>query len=142
MQKTNKPRSEFKVLYDFGNLCGECPIWDDRRQRLLWVDSDGREIFEHDAVRHTGQVISSDLQVSSIVLDECGLVLLGRGVWLWDERGDKQRIIEQYDGEELYFNDSIAGPDGNIYAGTYYWTDHGMEKTGKLYRIGPNHRLV
>ena len=41
-------------------------------------------------------------------------------------------------GEALYFNDSVVGPDGAVYVGTYYWDAQGMRKYGKLYRIAKN----
>jgi sugar lactone lactonase YvrE len=132
---------DVQMLCDYSNLCGECPLWDNERKRLLWVDSDGTGIFEYDYMGKRSRIISNNMQTSSIVLNKSGMVLLGHGVWLWDGDGEKKKIIGSYGGEELNFNDSIAGPDGCIYAGTYYWNADGMKKYGKLYRISPDHSM-
>ena len=133
--------NDVKKLCDYANLCGECPLWDNERKRLLWVDADSTEIFEYDDTKKADRIISNDLQTSSIILDRNGLVLLGHGVWLWNENGEKRKIIDSCQGETLNFNDSIAGPNGCIYAGTYYWDGGLMRKYGKLYRIKPDRTI-
>ena len=123
-------------LANYSNTCGEGPIWDASKQRLLWLDADAEDIFEYLPDHKKSGRISSDLRASSIVLDSAGLILLGNGIWVWPDGGEKCQTLDSYEGEELFFNDSVAGPDGNIYAGTYYWGDR-MQKHGKLYRISP-----
>ncbi len=128
-------------LCAYVNLCGESPVWDAGNKRLLWTDSDSTGIFEY--YPHTGKCrqISDNLQVSSIIQDVKGFILLGHGAWAWDGRGAKEKLFDTHDGEELFFNDSIAGPDGSIYAGTYYWDGGYMAKYGKLYRICPDGKI-
>jgi sugar lactone lactonase YvrE len=60
---------------------------------------------------------------------------------LWDGKGAKKQIIKSFNDEVLNFNDSITGPDGCIYAGTYYWDAGRMSKHGKLYRIKPDYSM-
>jgi D-xylonolactonase len=57
------------------------------------------------------------------------------GLHLWRGQDDYRTIVGEYGGERLSFNDIIADPHGQIYAGTYYWGPQGMGKTGKLYLI-------
>ena len=121
---------------DYSNACGEGPIWDFSGQRLLWLDSEGYDVFEYVPAGGQSRRISTDLRASSIILDSAGLILLGDGIWFWPDGQEKRKALDSFEGEKLYFNDSVAGPDGNIYGGTYYWGD-GMEKHGKLYRIAP-----
>jgi D-xylonolactonase len=137
----NKMPDDVQMLCDYSNLCGEGPLWDNVRKRLLWVDSDGTGIFEYDYMTKKSKIISNDVQVSSIVLNKSGMILLGHGVWMCNGDGKKNKIIDTCNGEILNFNDSIAGPDGCIYAGTYYWNAGGMNKYGKLYRINPDYTM-
>ena len=130
--------NEIIEIADYKNECGEGPIWDVSVSRLLWLDAEGEDIYEYLPGEEKSRNISQDLRVSSMVLDKEGLILLGSGLWFWPEGGKKTQVVTEYDGEELFFNDSIAGPDGNIYAGTYYWGEEGMGKSGKLYRISPD----
>ena len=43
-----KPKDDFFVpslVYDCKNLVGECPVWDNLRQLLLWLDIEGFKLF-------------------------------------------------------------------------------------------------
>ena len=127
-------------IADYANACGEGPLWEASLQRLLWLDAEGKDIFEYVPGSRKSRSISSDLRASSMAFDSGGLILLGNGVWFWPRGQGKRQVLDAFDGEELFFNDSVAGPDGNIYAGTYYWADR-MQKHGKLYRISPGLKL-
>lgn len=118
-----------------GLSCGEGPIWEANRQRLLFVDSDRTFLYAYDPATETVETLSDDIQISGIALAGSGYVLLGDGAWLMHEDGSKELLFSEYEGEKLFFNDNCVGPDGRIYAGTYYWTENGMSKTGKLFRI-------
>jgi sugar lactone lactonase YvrE len=130
--------TEARILCDYQNRCGEGPLWDAERQRLLWVDSEGADMYAYEPGQDRAAIISQDLPASSLVLDRQGPVLLGKGVWFWDERGPKTPLVASHTEHPLVFNDSIAGPDGCIYAGTCYWDESGMRQPGRLYRIQPD----
>eukprot|EP00961_Rhodomonas_salina_P274819 3712737-Rhodomonas_salina.3 len=38
-----------EVLVAAGNRLGECPIWDDRRNMLVWIDCPGQKFWQYDA---------------------------------------------------------------------------------------------
>ena len=126
--------SDIRVFVNSDLLCGESPMWEAETQRLLYVDSDRTFVYAADQEGKVS-VLSDDIQVSSVVFAQDGYVLLGDGVWKMDRAGKKQQILSEYDGEKLFFNDCIAGPDGSIYAGSYYWNENGMAKAGNLYRL-------
>ncbi len=122
------------IFKDMELLCGEGPVWEARRNRLLWVDSDSTYLYASELNGET-VVLSDDIRVSSVALSKSGYVLLGDGMWLMDFEGKKQLCFDEILGERVFFNDSTVGPDGAVYAGTYYWDENGMKKKGKLYRI-------
>src|SRR5690349_15774759 len=114
------------------DLCGEAPIWDARKQRLLWVDLGRNLVYEHSA--GTTSVVHRDLMVSGLALqDDGGLVFAGAtGIHL----GGRTLVAD-------FFNDILPDPRGRLYAGTIYWGPNGMEKPGKLYLIeGSTPRIV
>ena len=126
------------------NKCGEAPVWDAARNRLLWVDIDSSLVFEMDVHSGTRKIISWDLGVSGLALNRDGrLVFCGpTGLHLWRKQGDYRTIVSEHDGEALAFNDMVADAKGRIYAGTLYWGPAGLEKAGKLYRIDCDHSVA
>lgn len=127
-----------KIFRDAGLLCGEGPLWQKENDRLIWVDSDLTFVYAGRLDCAETKVLSADIQVSSVALSKDGYILLGDGLWKMGEDGEKTLLKKEFEGEELFFNDSVVGPDGSIYAGTYYWNSRGMRKYGKLYRIAQN----
>jgi len=126
------------IFRDTRLQCGEGPLWEKQKNRLLWVDSDLTYVYAGSLNTDEIVVLSDDIQVSSVALTKHGYLLLGDGVWRMYEDGRKTCLLDEFDGEKLFFNDSIVGPDGAVYAGTYYWDAQGMRKYGKLYRIAKN----
>ena len=128
---------EVETLASDGNLCGEAPTWDAAGNSILWVDADSALIFRLSLSDEKKSVISRGLPVAGIALNRNGgMIFAGAaGLHLWRAQDDYKTIVSEHDGESLVFNDIIAGPKGRIYAGTYYWGENGMEKTGKFYLI-------
>lgn len=122
------------------NLCGEGPIWDAQRQRLIWNDCSSSLVYQFTPSSGVKAIINHNLMVAGIALNNDGrLVFAGAtGLHLWEGQDRFRTIVTEHDGETLCFNDMIAGPRGRIYVGTLYWGANGMEKHGKLYRIEPD----
>ncbi|MBP7934623.1 MAG: SMP-30/gluconolactonase/LRE family protein [Phycisphaerae bacterium] len=126
-----------EVVAADNNMCGEAPVWDPSRSRILWVDIDSSLIFEMDVRGGTTRIIGQDLSVSGIVVNRDGrLVLCGvTGLHLWRRQGDYRTLVSEHGGEKLAFNDMVADSVGRIYAGTLYWVGDRMEKAGRLFLI-------
>jgi sugar lactone lactonase YvrE len=136
--------SNLQVVARENNLCGEAPIWDNGRSRLIWTDIEGKKVFQLMPRTGAHAVISQGLPVSGIALHKSrSLVFAGEtGLHLWKGPGDVRTILSEHDGQKLLFNDIIADPKGRIYAGTVYWGASGMEKTGKLYLIDTHGKVT
>lgn len=68
---------------------GEGPIWDDRTQRLLFVDIEGHEIHVFDPVVGRDEIIPAGEYVSAIALD-------GGGGWLAALQHDLARVTLEH----------------------------------------------
>jgi D-xylonolactonase len=125
-----------EVVADDGNLCGEGPIWDSSEKRLLWVDNEACLVFELGPATGGGRVISRGLMVAGIALNRDGrLVFCGAtGLHLWGGPADCRTLGGEFAGGPPCFNDLVAGPRGEVYAGTIHWGPEGMERPGRLYR--------
>jgi len=124
-------------IVEDNNLCGEGPIWDPQRNRLIWTDISSSKFFQWDNQSGERTVLGRGRNVSGIALHHSGsLVVAGAtGLHIWHEPNDYKCILSEHEGESLYFNDILADPAGRVYAGTIYWGPKGMVKTGKLYLI-------
>jgi sugar lactone lactonase YvrE len=122
------------------NLCGEGPIWDAGRRRLIWTDISSNLVYAFALESGEKRVINSDLTVSGIAVNRTGgLVFAGSGgLFLWRDNGLYRPLLADQTNQPLCFNDMIADPKGRVYAGTYYWGPDGMQKRGSLYLIEPS----
>jgi D-xylonolactonase len=132
--------TQLEIVAADGNRCGESPIWDGERRRLLWTDVEGALVYEHVPATGETSILSRGTSVAGIGLDRAGGLLFAGsgGLVLWRGPGDIRPIVTEHDGEALNINDMIVDARGRVYAGTLYWNASGeMEKHGKLYRVDP-----
>jgi sugar lactone lactonase YvrE len=120
-----------------GALLGEGPVWDDRQQRLLFVDILGERIhwFHPGAGTHSSS--SADGPVGAVVLREDGGLVLARHdcFVLAGPTGEGRAVVEGFraDGAAVRFNDGKVDPWGRFVAGTMDW--------GQSAAIGALHML-
>jgi len=134
-----KPRVEIAV--DLRDRCGEAPIWDAARGRLIWTDIEGSILHVLEPGSGSLAALSPGRQVSGLALDRSGaLVLAGpSGLHTWRESSDQQprAIAAGENNEPLPFNDVIATPSGGLYAGAIHWGADGMICPGELHFFDP-----
>jgi len=117
--------------------CGEGPIWDAVRARLLFTDIEAARIHAYDPAKNETVLLQKGLAASALALNETGELLVAgsTGLHLWRGPGDHATLLEEAEGEPLVLNDVLADPAGRLYAGTLHWGPAGMEKPGKLFLI-------
>ncbi|WP_428640944.1 SMP-30/gluconolactonase/LRE family protein, partial [Roseibium sp.] len=116
----------------------ECPTWDDRKNRLLWTDIQGRSIQSMDW--DSREIVSwqFDNEVGSFGLTEDDRLVVA--VWdkilLFDpETGSSELLAEvQADEPRTRLNDGKVGPDGAFWVGTMD-TSSPREPIAGLYRV-------
>jgi D-xylonolactonase len=129
-----------ECVVDLQNKCGESPLWDFRRARLVWNDLASNLVFEHDPATRETSVISRELMVAAIALNgENGFVFAGEtGLHLWQAGSTPSLLCDTHDGNALVFNDILAAPNGGLFGNTAYWGERAMERTGHLYYFSPD----
>ncbi len=134
-----------ELVVDSRSFLGEGPVWDERIDRLVWVDiMAGRlQLTARDGGTRTMHLPSP---VGCVVPRASGgwVVALADGFWSVSEDGDVERLVDvQSDRPDLRFNDGKCDPAGRFWAGTMA-LDH-RAGAGSLYRLDPDlsvHRMV
>jgi D-xylonolactonase len=137
--------NELEVVANDQNLCGEAPIWDNGRGRLVWTDVERELVYQYIPKTGAKAVISRGRMVAGIALHKTpgGFIFAGSGGMVrWKGPGNADTIVTTHDGEKLHFNDIIADAKGRIYAGTVYWGARTMHKPGKLYLIDTRRQVT
>jgi len=120
---------------------GECPIWDGRTGRLLWVDINRRTLQGCDAGGGGRSVQPLAAAVGSFALTADPGLLLAAGAegygWL-DRRAGRLIPISnpEPDATEHRFNDGRCDRQGRFWAGTM--CDPRRVPEGSLYRLDPD----
>lgn len=120
-----------ELFLDIGCTLGEGPMWDDRRQRLWFVEIDEKRLY---SVREDGEDLqrySMPDKPSLVVPMESGDLALGLpdGIWRFSpETGELKRLALLNEDPAIRFNDGKAGPAGELWAGT-------IGRGAKLFRL-------
>jgi len=131
---------DFTLLVDTRCETGESPVWDERRDRLFFVDIGAPAL-------HAVALDGSDLRswpmpkpIGSIGLAESGRIVagLGRGIALFDpEAGSLTPFLELPDEPEANrLNDGKVGPDGAFWVGSMNQSPV-RQPIASLYRVTP-----
>ena len=103
-------------------ILGEGPIWDDRNNKIYWVDILGKQIYSADITSKSVEKVSTGEKVGCMALTEEDRIIAGleTGFYFIDmETGNREKII---DPEPLVpenrINDGKCDPNGRFWAGT------------------------
>lgn len=115
-----------QLLINTHDLCGENPLWDERRQQLFWCDIPHGEIYVYNPATLTHRLVFQGPECGAFTLQEDGklLLLLNGAMALLDPDtgvlGPQMGGLTQNTGR---FNDCIATPQGQVYVGSTDFAD-------------------
>ena len=129
------------VVFKDEAILGEGAIWDDRRQRLLWVDITGKRVGLFEPVSRTNHWVSVDSMVGTVVptTENDLLIAMQAGVARLDPSSGRVSDLRQpkeHDAQHLRFNDGKCDPRGRLWAGTMALNSE--RKAGALYCFEAN----
>ena len=116
--------------------CGENPLYDAVNHRLLWTDIARGHLFELDLASNQWRQFYDDAPVGGFTLQSDGALLLFRehNFARLDAQGDLQVLAAGIAPAGGRFNDVIATPRGEVFAGTMGRNG----ANGGLYRVRKN----
>jgi len=119
-----------------GDLC-EGPQWDDRSQRLVWVDILRGRVHEADAAGGSQAVHELGAPVGAVAPRRQGgwVAAMERGFQLLDDRWQPRGSLMEAPGQRpgTRFNDGGCDPAGRFWAGTLCY--EGTPRQAALYRL-------
>jgi sugar lactone lactonase YvrE len=136
-----------ELVLDVRAELGEAPIWDDRRERLVFVDIMHGHVHEFDPITGLDRVLPVGQPVGSVALTERGdwIVAARDGFFRLDPDSGAVSLIALVDADLAgsRMNDGSVDPGGRFWAGTM--TTMGAREMGALYRLDPDgsvHRML
>jgi sugar lactone lactonase YvrE len=128
------------VVADYGDLCGEAPLWDPESRALYWCDSVGRKFYRYHPSSGKHELVKDGVEVNGLALNRPGgfVITNNSGIWLWDGADKLKLTAESADGAKCQMNDAIADPEGRLVAGSWFYDPNKTYELGKLIRADPD----
>jgi sugar lactone lactonase YvrE len=132
-----------ELAYDVRLELGEGPLWDDRTQRLLFVDIMRGHIHEFDPATGRDRIVNVGRPVGCLALTEKGdwIAAASDGFYRVDPRsGGVVRMVSiEAELRDNRMNDGYVDAAGRFWAGTMGMS--GAKEKGTLYRLDPDGRV-
>jgi sugar lactone lactonase YvrE len=130
--------NEIEVVADYGDLCGESPLWHGREQALYWGDIAGKRLYRFDDRSRKHEIIRQGFEIGGIALHESGSLVIvnSGGVWIWDLKGEPKLVIDTVQNKKCALNDCIVDPAGRVFSGSCFFDPANKSyERGCLFRI-------
>jgi len=127
-----------EIVADYGDLCGEGPLWNCAEQALYWTDIAGRRFYRCSWPDRRHEIVHQGFEVAGFAFNASGgfVVVNSSGIWLWDGAAERTLIADTADGHRCALNDCIADPSGRLFTGSLFWApDRTDYERGCLFRV-------
>lgn len=127
------------LLLDTKSILGEGPVWDWKKQHLLWVDIEGNGLHFFNPTQGEHKQWTFDGMLGAVVPIENGTVLLAleSGLTTFDLANEEliRLPVLKNSNPEMRYNDGKVDPNGNFWIGSMH--KKAAPKMGNLYRVDP-----
>jgi sugar lactone lactonase YvrE len=129
-----------EVIANYGDLCGECPVWDEMTSTLYWVDAVGRRLYRYQPQIRQHQIVSEGVEIYGFRRNQNGgfIITNPSGIWIWSAGATPRLVAADVGGVKCQMNDCTADSHGRLYAGTTYFDPAAAYKPGHLLRVDNN----
>jgi len=135
--------TELAVIADYGDLCGENPLWDERTRSLYWTDCVGLKFYRYHPATGKHELMKDGLETNGAAFNQPGGFVISNnsGIWLWDGADKIELVVSEVDGHKCQMNDAIADPAGRFLAGSWFYNPTQKYNLGKLIRVDTNGKV-
>ncbi len=129
--------SEVTIVADFGDLCGECPVWNVESSALEWIDCVGEKLLQLQWPSRQSVIKKCGIAISGFRRNRLGgyVITNSRGVWLWDGAEKLSSVVSEVDGRPCQVNDCVAESVGRLITATYFYDPAGEYRLGSLISV-------
>ena len=115
--------NQIEVVADYGDLCGESPLWHEREQALYWGDITGKRLYRLTYPDGKHRVFHEGFEISGLALHQSGefVVVNSEGVWIWDLESDPRHVINTIENRTCALNDCIVDAEGRLFSGSCFF---------------------
>ncbi|MGB8479566.1 MAG: SMP-30/gluconolactonase/LRE family protein [Acidobacteriaceae bacterium] len=128
-----------EIVANYGDICGEGPLWRGREQALYWTDIAGRRLYRCTWPERNHEMVHQGLEISGLALHESGafVIVNSGGVWIWDLENKGYLVTDSIENKKCVLNDCIADPEGRLFTGSCFFDSHNDDdyQHGYLFRI-------
>lgn len=136
--------SEVTAVAEFGDLCGECPVWNAENSVLEWIDCVGGKFLRLEWPSQKSTIVGSGLSISGFRRNRPGgyVVTNGQGVWLWDGAEGFSPVVTEVALHTCQANDCVADSTGRLVTATYYYDPSNEYDLGNLISVSTDGKLA
>ena len=135
---------EASAVADFGDLCGECPVWSVEENALEWIDCVGDNFLTKAWPSRKSRISRKGVKISGFRRNRAGgyVITNSQGVWLWDGAEKYGRLVHEVKGRPCQANDCIADSAGRFITATYYYNPAGSYELGSLISVNGDGKVT
>lgn len=129
--------TELEVVADYGDLCGEAPLWDPDARILYWSDCVGLKFYRYHPASKKHKLVKQGLEINGVAVNRPGgfVITNNSGIWRWDGKDTVELIADMADGAKCQMNDAIADAEGRLFGGSWFYAPNKEYELGKLIRV-------
>ncbi|NP_001291171.1 regucalcin [Esox lucius] len=128
---------------------GEGPVWEEKKQSLLFVDISGKKIHSWNPATNQKDTVITEKFVGFAVPRQSGCYLIGEGRRFgaldWESKSISTIALIDEDKPNNRFNDGKVDPAGRLFAGTMAMEERPAVlelKQGSLFSLNKDHSVV
>lgn len=131
----NKP--DIREVANFGDLCGESPVWDAHTATLYWTDCTGLKFHRYHPATGRAETMQTGVEINGFRRNRPGgfVVTNNSGLWLWDGVSQGMTSIATNIGSRsCRLNDCVADQRGRLLACSWFYDPASAYPLGQLIR--------
>jgi D-xylonolactonase len=135
--------SDLSVVADYGDLCGEAPMWDVDTQTLYWSDCTGLRFYRYSWQNQQHEILSEGFEFNGVTLQHGGgfVITNNSGFWTWDTVHSPRLIANAAEGHRCKLNDCLADERGQVLSSSVFYDPTREYELGRLLALGADGKV-
>ncbi|MBZ5564601.1 MAG: SMP-30/gluconolactonase/LRE family protein [Acidobacteriia bacterium] len=129
--------SPVTVIADYGDRCGECPVWDPSQGVLEWIDQVGQKFYRLNWTSRQHTIVTGEVAMNGFRPNRSAgyVIATSQGIWHWDGHHGPTAIVTEIGGRPCQVNDCVADSRGRFLTASYFYNPADKYELGSLIRV-------